>query len=190
MSNFEFVFSLLGILLGLGLAELLGGLARMMKRRPRVKLGWATGLLATFTTLETVLFWRVVWRARNNLPDQSPALLAGFVICALYYFACALTFPDEFEGRENLDGYFMEEKGRVVGALLAAQTLAYGLRPLVMGEASWSYMAWFDWASLAIIYVAGFVAILARRLNLATAAVAVLAALDVLDPIEAILSPN
>lgn len=34
MSSFEFVFSLLVILLGLGLAEVLSGLASAVKRRP------------------------------------------------------------------------------------------------------------------------------------------------------------
>ena len=75
MSNFEFVFSLLVILLGLALAEVLGGLARVLKRRPRIRVGWATALIATWTTTETVLFWRVVWRARNTLPDKSAVLL-------------------------------------------------------------------------------------------------------------------
>jgi hypothetical protein len=34
MSNFEFLFSLLVILLGLGLGHVLGGLASVVKRRP------------------------------------------------------------------------------------------------------------------------------------------------------------
>lgn len=190
MSNFEFIFSLLAILLGLALAEVLGGLARLIKEKPRVRIGWATGLLAVFTTLETVLFWRVVWRARNAFPDQSPSLIAGFIICALYYFACALLFPTELKGRANLDSYFMEEKAKVLAALLGAQTLAYGLRPLIMGQASWAYMAWFDYTSLALIGVLCLVGILTRRLKVATACVGLLALLDVLDPVEAIIWPN
>ena len=125
MTNFEFVFSLLAILLGLALAEVLGGLARMLKQRPRVPIGWATGLLATWTILETVLFWRVAWRARDALPDTSPALLVGFVITALYYFAAALVFPDELSGRETLDDYFMAEKAKSIGAVYAAGAIAY-----------------------------------------------------------------
>jgi hypothetical protein len=77
MSNFEFVFSLLVILLGLGLGEVFGGLARVVKARPRVRSGLATGLLATWTITRTVLFWRVIWRTRDTLPDNSASLLAG-----------------------------------------------------------------------------------------------------------------
>ena len=188
MSNFEFVFSLLVILLSLALAEVLGGLARLVKRRPRIRVGWATGLLATWVTTETVLFWRVLWRARDALTDQSAVLFAGFVVTAFCYFAAALVFPDDLEGRTGLDDYFAQEKAKVVGAMLAANTVAFGLRPAVMGWASWSYIEWWGWILLALLYVAGAVAIVAKRRNAAIACLAVLVAIDLLDPVESILT--
>lgn len=106
MSNFEFVFSLLVIILGLGLTAIFSGFARVTKARPKVQIGWATGLLATWTTIRTVMFWRLIWRTRDTLPDASITLLAGALICGLYYFACALVFPDSLEGRTGLDEYF------------------------------------------------------------------------------------
>ena len=42
---FDFVFSLFGLRLGLSLAEVLGGLARTLKQRKSVRLGWLTPLL-------------------------------------------------------------------------------------------------------------------------------------------------
>ncbi len=190
MSSFEFVFSLLAILLGLALAEVLGGLARVIKRRPRVRIGWGMGLLTTWSITEIVLFWRVAWRARNYLPDTSPALLAGFAITALYYFAGALLWPEELDRRDSLDDWFMQEKAKVIGALIAANTLAYGLRPLIMGRASWAYMEWFDVASLTGLTIAAIVAIVTKRRGVAIACLAVLVAIDALDPVEAILWPN
>lgn len=190
MSNFEFVFSLLVILLSLALAEVLGGLARIVKRRPRIRVGWATGLLATWVVTETVLFWRVVWRARNALTDQSAVLFAGFVITAFCYFAAALVFPDDLEGRADLDDYFAQEKAKVVGALLAANALAFGLRPAAMGWASWSYIEWWGWILLALLFLAGIAAILTKRRNIAIACLVVLVTIDLLDPIESLLVPN
>src|SRR3954469_1822220 len=102
MTSFEFVFSLLVILLGLGLGQVLGGLASAVKRRPQLNIGWGTGLLAAWTVTRTVLFWRIIWRTRDTLPDTSAALLAGTLICGLYYFAAALVFPDEIEARTSL----------------------------------------------------------------------------------------
>lgn len=188
MSNFEFVFSLLVILLGLALAEVLGGFARAVKRR--VVIGWGTGLLAIWTVTETVIFWRIVWRARDVLPDTTPALFGGFLIAACYYFAAALVFPDEFEPRSSLDDYFMDEKDKVIGAILGALALAFGLRPAVMGWASWTTLAWYDWASLAIIYVAGAAAIVSRRRRVAVGCLALLVAIDLLDPFAEMLWPS
>lgn len=45
MSGFEFIFSLFGLLLGLALAEGLGGLSRALKTSHRVRIGWPTALL-------------------------------------------------------------------------------------------------------------------------------------------------
>jgi hypothetical protein len=184
MSNFEFVFSLLVILLGLGLAEVFGGLARVVKQRPPVRIGWQTGLLATWTIMRTILFWRVIWRTRDALPDASAALLAGTLICGLYYFAGALVFPTNLEGRTSLDDYFAEEKSKAIGALLAAMALAYGLRPAVLGWASWSYMTWVDWLGLAIIFSAGTVAMLAARRRVAIASLSVLVGWDLLTSLS------
>jgi|SRR5437868_3958432 len=189
MTNFEFVFSLLVILLGLGLAEVFGGVARMVKARPRVRIGWATGLLAAWTITRTVLFWRVIWRTRDTLPDTSAALLAGAFICGLYYFAGALVFPDEIKGRTGLDDYFDQEKGKAIGALLAAITLAYALRPAVIGWSSWSYMQWPDWLGLAIIFTAGPVAMLTRRRAIAIASLGALVSFDVLAAVARALWP-
>ena len=190
MSNFEFVFSLLVILLSLALAEVLGGLARVVKRRPRIRIGWETALLATWVTTETILFWRVVWRARNVLTDQSAVLFAGFLVTACCYFAAALVFPDDLEGRTDLDDYFTQEKAKVIGALLAANTLAFGLRPFAMGWASWSYIEWWGWGLLGLMYAAGIATILVKRRSLTMCGLVVLVAIDLLDPVESILVPG
>ena len=174
MRNFDFAFSLFAILLGLGLAEVFSGLARAPKARPKVRIGWATGLLATLTIARMALVWRLIWRTRDTFPDSSTALLAGVLICGLFYFAGALVFPDALEGRTGLDDYFMQEKAKTIGALLAANALAYALRPLILGWASWSYMKWLDWLGLAIIFGAGPVAMLTKRRWVAIGSLAVL----------------
>lgn len=190
MSNFEFVFSLLAILLGLALGEVLGGVARVIKRRPRLAIGWATGLLAAWTCEEIVLFWRVVWRARATIDDSPATLFAGFAITALYYFAGALVFPDAMDERVSLDSYFMEEKAKAIGALLAAYAAAFLLRPALMGKASWSFMGWVDWVVLAVLFAAGAAALLTKRLKIATALLALLVLLDLSDPIEWLIWPH
>jgi hypothetical protein len=179
MINFEYVFSLLVILLGLGLAEIFGGLARAVKARPPVRIGWGTGLLATWTVIRTVLFWRLAWRTRDVLPESSAVFIAGVLICGLYYLAGALVFPDSLEGRTSLDEYFAQEKGKAIGALLAAMTLAYLLRPAVLGWTSWSYMRLPDWFALVMIFGVGSLAMLTRSRRVAVGSLGVLVACDI-----------
>ena len=181
MSNFEFVFSLLVILLGLGLGQVLGGLASAVKRRPELEIGWGTGLLGTWVMAETVIFWMIVWRTRDVLPDDVPALFAGFAITALYYFAGALVFPDDLANRKSLDDYFMATKAKVIGAVIAAFTISFLLRPLILAN-SWSFLNWLDWASMGMIYLAGAVVMFTKRRGVAVAGLAVLVALDLFTP--------
>ena len=183
MTNFDFAFSLFVILLGLGLTEVFSGLARAAKARPKVRIGWGTGLLAAWIIARTTLFWRFIWRTRHTFPDSSVALLAGVVICGLMYFAAALVFPDDRQGRTSLDDYFMQEKAKAIGALLGGTALAYALRPALLGWASWSYMNWLDGLGLAIMFAAGPIAMLTKRRGLAIASLAFLVADNVLEPV-------
>ena len=78
MSGFEFIFSLFGLLLGLALAEGLGGLARALKSRHKVRIGWPTALLGLFVTCDVVTFWMYGWGMRDLLPVNWPTLFGGF----------------------------------------------------------------------------------------------------------------
>ncbi len=56
MSVFEHSFSLIGLVLGLALVEVLGALIRTMKQRHTIKIGWLTPMLAIFVVLDTTTF--------------------------------------------------------------------------------------------------------------------------------------
>jgi uncharacterized BrkB/YihY/UPF0761 family membrane protein len=86
MSGFEFIFSLFGLILGLALAEGLGGLARALKARAiRVRIGWPTALLGLFVSCDVVTFWMYGWAMRDQLPLSWPVLFGGFLVTAIYY---------------------------------------------------------------------------------------------------------
>jgi hypothetical protein len=190
VSNFEFVFSLLVIILGLGLSQVLGGFASAVKRRSALAIGWGTGLLATWVVTETTIFWEIIWKSRDALPNDSTALFPGVAVTGLYYIAGALVFPDDLGSHTSLDAYFMREKAKAIGAILAAVALAFVWRRAVLGPAAWSLPQWYAWASLAIIYVAGPVAMLTRRRGVAVGALAVLVAVDMIDPLEGMIWPG
>ena len=94
MTNFEFVFSLLGLLLGLSLAEILGGFARNLKRHSLKRLGWLAPMLSVFLMYDITTFWMTAWRVREAVPIGMPALVAGLAVTGLYYFAAVMVWPD------------------------------------------------------------------------------------------------
>ena len=92
VSGFEFLFSLFGLLLGLALAEGLGGLSRAIRASHRVRIGWATALLGIFVSCDVVTFWIYGWTMRELLPLTWPVLFGGFVVTGTYYVAATLIF--------------------------------------------------------------------------------------------------
>ncbi|MGC6399837.1 hypothetical protein ACNI3Q_04545 [Sphingomonas sp. FW199] len=136
MSDFEFVFSLYGLLLGLSLAELLGGLARTIERRLRpggaFRIGWLTPLLAIFVLLDLLSFWSAAWFVRGSIAVTGETLMFVTLFAGVYYLAAHLVFPGDADGTPDLDQHFFRVRRIVLGAmlvLLAAQILFYLVTP-------------------------------------------------------------
>ena len=85
MSNFEFVFSLFGLLLGLALAEVLGGFGTAIQSRKKVRIGWLTPLMALLVALDITSFWMIAWSVREQVPAQYASLLGGLLLFGLYF---------------------------------------------------------------------------------------------------------
>jgi hypothetical protein len=120
LSGFEFTFSLFGLLLGLALADGLGGLARAVKSSHAVQIGWPTALLGLFVSCDVVTFWMYGWAMRDALPLSWPTLFGGFLVTALYYLSASLVFPDTGDGDGNhFEAHFQRHYRKVlIGILL------------------------------------------------------------------------
>ena len=135
MSGFEFAFSLFGLILGLALAEGLGGLSRALKASHRVRIGWLTALLGLFVSCDLVTFWAYAWNLRDTLTFAWPTLFAGFVVTAVYYVSASLIFADDPEEWGDLDGHFWKQRRKVIGGVflcnvaLIATVFGFGLMP-------------------------------------------------------------
>ena len=187
MSVFEYVFSLYSLLLGLALAHLLSGLAKVVEARGKVRLGWPTALLALVMMSSLTIFWEIAWRARDAVPDNSAALFASLIICSLLYFATVLVLPSDTVQRRDLDEHFFLEKGKVLGCLLLANLLAYGSRYALMGWRTFAYFSWADWIELSL-FVAGCAAgIRLKSRKQIIAILALLLFLNLIDPVSTLL---
>lgn len=118
MSGFEFIFSLFGLILGLALADGLGGLARTIKARGATRIGWATALLGIFVSCDVVTFWMYGWALRDALPLTWPVLFGGFIVTAIYYVSASLVFPDAVDADSDLDAHFARHYRTVLAGIM------------------------------------------------------------------------
>ena len=127
MSAFEFFFSFYGLLLGLSVAELVGGFARVLHERERVRFGWLTPLLAAFVALDVATFWNQAWGIFRGAPFNHALLIAGLIIAATFYIAASVTFPrvvaEGSDRRIDLDDHFWAHRRLVFGCILAANVI-------------------------------------------------------------------
>lgn len=130
MSAFEFFFSFYGLLLGLCVAELVGGFARVLHEKERVRFGWLTPVLAAFVALDVVTFWNQAWVIFRGAPFNSALLIIGLVIASTFYVAASVTFPrltaEGQHGRIDLDQHFWKHRRLVFGCIMTAN-LCVGL---------------------------------------------------------------
>ncbi len=154
MSEFEFVFSLFGLLLGFSLVEVLGGLAKAVEAKVRpdsgngepVRIGWLTPLLCIFVMLDLVSFWSAAWIARDLIDVNGRVLFGGLFFAGSYYLAAHLVCPQNPGLERDLDAHYFRVRRLVIGVLtvLLALQLAYWLsvpelarafkNPILIGE--------------------------------------------------------
>ena len=141
MSAFEFVFSLFGLLLGLSLAEVLGGLVRVVQARGSIRVGWLTPMLGLIVMLDLTTFWSVAWVLRDRLPPALLTLVVGLLVSGIYYVAASLVVPREVTVGVDLDDYYMAHRREVLGAVIAANlvvvaSIASFVQRIPLGEAA------------------------------------------------------
>lgn len=123
MSEFEFIFALFGLLLGLSIVEVLAGLARAIEARLRpgatMRIGWLTPLLGVFVLLDLLSFWQAAWMTRDVVGVSGDMLMAVTVFASAYYLAAHLVFPREPAEHEELDSHFFRVRRIVLGVMLA-----------------------------------------------------------------------
>lgn len=124
MTNFEFVFSLFGLLLGLALSQLLGGFGRALQSRHKIRIGWLTPMLGLIVALDVTSFWLVAWEVRDALTPHFFVLICCFAVTGLYYLVARITFPDDHDEWPDYDAYFFRHKRMVLGGVLACNLLA------------------------------------------------------------------
>ena len=140
MSQFEFIFSLYSLLLGLSLVELLSGLGRTVKARLHVdeeakagyRSGWLTPLLGLFVMLDLLSFWGAAWAVRDIIAVSGGWMMGTMLFASAYYLAAHLVFPESIPKNGDLDPHYFHVRQIVLGmlfALLLVQLTFYFTEP-------------------------------------------------------------
>jgi len=121
MDIFEYVAVLTSIIIGLGIAHLLHGLARVVQHPGRERLYWVHLTWVAYMFL-TAVFW---WWWEFNLGDVEIWTFQLYLFVILYavniFLLCALLFPDDLRGYDGYKGYFYSRRRWFFGL----QTLSY-----------------------------------------------------------------
>jgi hypothetical protein len=110
MTAFEFVFPLFGLLVGLSFAEMLAGLARALKDKQHVRVGWLTPLLGLVILVNLTMIWLGAWDMRDLAKPSSAGMLFILIVGGSYFLASSLVFPSSGAEVRDLDEHFMANR--------------------------------------------------------------------------------
>jgi Ca2+/Na+ antiporter len=180
MSAFEFFFSFYGLLLGLSVAELVGGFARVLHEQERIRFGWLTPLLAIFVAVDIATFWGQAWVIFRDAPFNLSLLVVALAIAATFYVAASITFPRvTSEGRERIDlnAHFWAHRRMVLACIMVANLIvALLLLALAAGNEGFARIAAVPrlWIGLTIFVLGAAVAAFAPWRRVAVGALILL----------------
>lgn len=135
MDEFSYLSVLLSIILGLAVAEILGGYRRLLQARGRVVLYWPS-LLWSFVLL---IIYAQTWWAMFGLRSHHHWTFAGFAIVLLHmillYMLAGLALPDIAPGEAiDLRANYFSQRAWFCG--IALGTIAVSLaKDLILGSA-------------------------------------------------------
>jgi len=126
MTDFEFVFLLYALILGLSMVELLTGLGKAIEYKfardaehKAFTIGWLTPLIAGFVLLDLISFWMFAWVVRDFIEVTSATVTGVIIFAASYYIAARLVFPTDPDGFTDLDDHFYRVRKVIFGILIA-----------------------------------------------------------------------
>ena len=133
MTVFEHSFALIGLVLGLALAQVLTELVRAFRTYGYKLLGPLTPMLAVFVILDIGTWWGILWGTREILPNIWPVLGTGLFISCLYYVAALCVFPESLDDWQDLDKYYMRNRRLVLGLIFLCFAVTTVLQTLLVG---------------------------------------------------------
>ena len=118
MTDFEFLFSVFGLLIGLTFIEIAVKFADAIDAHHRRPIGVLTPLLALFVMVDVSGFWLFTWSVRGLLHVRWHIVFIGLAVAMIYYLSASMIFPRSEGEWESLDEHYWVRKRLVIGGVL------------------------------------------------------------------------
>lgn len=123
MEMFEYVSVLTSIIIGLGIAQLLQGITRLIQHPEQGRIYWIHFLWVIYMFLLAVLWWWWEFRLGGIETWTFPLYMFVIIYAVLVYLLCALLFPIDFSGYDGFKGYFYSKRAWFFGLLIITNVI-------------------------------------------------------------------
>lgn len=127
------IYSLFGLVVGLGIAEILKGfaeawrIARGVGRvREHVRIGWLVPLLGMLVIMDQTQFYITAYAMRDAIPFTYFSLLSVLAVIGTYFICSTFIFPDDPAHWSDFDVYYLRIKRVVASGVLAVNVALLG----------------------------------------------------------------
>ena len=142
METFEYIKSVISIILGLSLAKLLQSAVKMVQHPGRTKPYWVHLLWALYIFLVLVHFWWWEYNLKKVTAWSFEAYFFLILYITTYFTLCALLWPDDLKDyKERYEDYFYSRK-KWFFAVLAFSFLADVVDTLLKGKSYFLQNTW------------------------------------------------
>lgn len=135
MAGFTFLLEAFILLMGLAMAEVLRGFARVLKLRARrkagienpnsIRIGWLVPLLGLFVLVDQSTFFLHMFLIRESAPFNALSVLWVLVTIGWYYLVASLVFPDKPADWPDFDDWYWLQRRWVLGGVLGVNVLSF-----------------------------------------------------------------
>jgi len=162
MEIFEYVAVLTSIIIGLGMAQLLMGLTRLIQHPEQAKPYWVHLGWVAYMFLLTVFWWW--WEFRLQLVGTWTFGIYLFVVlyAFLMFLLCALLFPRDFSNYDGFKGYYYAKSNWFFGVFILSQFVDVG-DSLIKGMDYYYSLGAQYWIAQVLIVACSVTAIVSRN---------------------------
>lgn len=133
MELFEFLMVLVSIIIGLGVAEVLTGVARVLRHRDSVRLNWVHTALVAAIFLALLQMWWESWGLQDMSEWSFPGLLMMLTGPVCLFLIAHLLYPEVVAG-SDLRRYYYEVARPIWILGVLGVTGSTTFRPLLFGQ--------------------------------------------------------